>query len=194
MTEGHVADDTARAPRVVAWLQLDETRLPVYELEDFNASDIRRVTSFSSNFGSWALPRDVARALGMSDAGGAALEWIHDTGELVLLGGEPTVDNIEVDVSKPAAMVGAVMPGFLDGTAAGAGRDKAGNVRELFKTEVMPPGTRVALLAHLKHGPKAHELLWGWHREHRRAEGWSWLVERLATLDGEPADSANHLA
>ena len=45
---------------------------------------------------------------------------------------------------------------------------------------VVPAGTVVAVLATIDHGPKVHELLWGWHLEHRKADGWSWLEKRLA--------------
>ena len=180
--------EAPQQPRPLAVLQLDSAALPVYDLAEFNAADIDRVQSFSTNFGWWQVPAQVAEALAMGAARRAALEWIHDTGELVLLGGVPTVGEVEVDTLDYEAMTAGNVPGFIGGTAAGVERDDSGNVRELFKSEVMPAGSRVAVLAHVKHGPKAHELLWGWHRQHRRVEGWSWLVERLARL--EPAGSS----
>jgi len=191
MTHDDSTSGENAGPRQLASLELDGARLWVYDLAEFNAADPKRVSSFSSNFGWWQVPADVARSLAMPTLGKAALEWIHDTGELVLLGGVPTVGEISVDVPESVAAVGAVMPAFLGGTVGGVGRDVAGNVRELFKSEVMPEGSRVALLAHIRHGPKAHEVLWGWHREHRKADGWRWLVDRLARLAG---DSADHLA
>jgi hypothetical protein len=64
----------------------------------------------------------------------------------------------------------------------------------LFKSAVMPSGSRLAVLAHVKHGPKVHELLWGWHRQHRRTDGWNWLVERLARLaSAPPEEGGDHL-
>ncbi|MDQ1484456.1 MAG: hypothetical protein QOJ62_149 [Actinomycetota bacterium] len=178
------------APEPVASLQLDDVELPIYDLGDFNAADMRRVSSFVTNFGSWKLPDEVIAVLGADDAGLGSLEWIHDTGELVLLGGTPTSGEVSAEVSGIAAATAGV-PAFLGGTAGNARGDGSGMVREFFRSELMPAGSRVALLAHVAHGPKAHELLWGWHRKQRTAEGWTWLVERLARLDDETADTTH---
>lgn len=186
-----VDNGSSEAPAPVASLELDGVQLPIYDLAEFNAADIDRVKSFSTNFGWWLLPREVAEALAMPVDRRAALEWIHDTGELVLLGGVPTVGELAVEVSPGVAYSAGDVPAFVGGSAAGIERDDAGHVRELFKSEVMPSGSRVALLAHMRHGPKVHELLWGWHREHDNPDGWQWLVERLARLEGEESD---HLA
>lgn len=175
---------------VLGSLELDGIQLPVYDLAQFNAAVVDRVTSFSTNFGVWQVPDDVAQVLAIPTGAGAVAEWIHDTGELVLLGGVPKEGEIAVEVSEGAAVSAGLMPGFLGGSIAGVDHDAAGHVRELFKSEVMPEGSRVALLAHIKHGPKVHELLWGWHREHRKPTGWAWLVERLARLEGEAADES----
>jgi hypothetical protein len=111
---------------------------------------------------------------------------------LVLLGGTPTVGTLTADVAGVMADAAAGVPAFLGGEAANATDVGSGMVREFFKSELLPAGSRVALLAHIEHGPRVHELLWGWHREHRSADGWSWLVERLARLEDE--SGPNHLA
>ena len=43
-------------PAPVGSLQLDAVQLPIYDLEQFNGADLQRVSSFVTNFGSWALP------------------------------------------------------------------------------------------------------------------------------------------
>lgn len=177
-------------PAQVGSLQLDAVQLPIYDLADFNDADVHRVSSFVTNLGSWQLPAEVATALAAGD-GRASLEWIHDTGELVLLGGTPTVGTVAVDVAGVLADAAAGVPAFLGGEAANATDAGSGMVRQYFKSELLPSGSRVALLAHIEHGPKVHELLWGWHREQGRDSGWDWLVERLARL--EDADGADHL-
>jgi hypothetical protein len=172
----------------VGSLQLDATVLPIYELQAFNDADLRRVTSFVTNFGSWALPAEVATALNAGNGRGT-LEWIHDTGELVLLGGTPTVGTVSADVPGVLADAAAGVPAFLGGEAANASSAGSGMVREYFKSELLPEGARVALLAHVAHGPAAHELLWGWHREQRNDTGWAWLVERLARIEDNTGDT-----
>lgn len=174
----------------VGSLQLDQAELPIYGLAAFNAADMDRVTSFSTSFGSWRVPADVAAALAMPAEARAALAWIHDTGELVLLGGVPQTGVVAVDTLDYEAYTVGEMPAFLGGSAAGVERDDEGNAYELFKSEVMPAGTRLALLAHVKRWAKVHELMWGWRRHHDDADGWSWLVERLARLEG---DTGGHL-
>ena len=139
-------------PQPVASLQLDAVVLPIYDLQAFNDADLRRVTSFVTNFGSWALPSDVAAALNAGDGRGA-LEWIHDTGELVLLGGTPTVGTVSADVPGVLADAAAGVPAFLGGEAGDATECGSGMVREYFKSELLPDGSRVALLAHVAHGP-----------------------------------------
>ena len=194
MSSDHEPIDSEHAdPQPVASLQLDDVQLPIYDLADFNAADVRRVSSFVTNFGSWTLPADVATALASADGMGA-LEWIHDTGELVLLGGVPTEGEVFPKASLEAPARLPACPRSWAGIAAEYARRRDwGMVREYFRSEVMPPGSRVALLAHVAHGPQVHELLWGWHREHRSDTGWSWLVERLARLQDESGGS-NHLA
>jgi hypothetical protein len=177
-------------PAPVGSLQLDDVVLPIYELGAFNDADLRRVKSFVTNFGSWLLPAGVASAMAVHDGLGD-LEWIHDTGELVLLGGVPTEGTISADVSGLAAVAAEITPAFLGGEAGATVSDGPGLVREYFKSDVLPPGSRVALMAHIEHGPAAHELLWGWHRQHRKEGGWLWLVERLARI--ETQDGSDHL-
>jgi hypothetical protein len=133
------------SPEQLGSLQLDGAQLPIFDLAAFNAADIDRVKSFSTSFGGWQLPTEVAAALALPAGSRAALTWIHDTG----------------------------------------------NAYELFKAVVMPEGTRVALLAHVRHRARVHELLWGWRRHHDDADGWAWLVERLARL--EAGDNDDHL-
>jgi hypothetical protein len=185
-------DPNVGAATPVGFLDLDGVKLPVFDLETFDASDLHRVSSFSTNFGHWELPPDVGALLGVQAGQSATLEWIHDTGELVLLGGVPTEGNVAIEQTQGGEFSG-IMPGFLGGTIAGGGRDSAGMIRDYVRSEVMPPGSRLAVLAHIAHGPKAHEILWGWHREHGKESGWSWLVERLVKLDPTAA-SADHLA
>lgn len=173
---------TETSPEPIAALQLDDVRLPIYDLAQFNAADIDRVKSFATSFGSWQVPADVATALAMSADDRAALAWIHDTGELVLLGGVPQPGEVAVDTLDYEAYTAGEMPAFLGGSAAGVQRDDSGNAYELFKSAVMPAGARVALLAHVKGRARVHELLWGWRHQHDDADGWPWLVERLARL------------
>ena len=181
---------TETPPAQLASLQLDKAQLPIYDLAAFNAADLARVKSFSTSFGVWQVPPEVATAL-RAPEGRVALGWIHDTGELVLLGGVPETGEVAVDTLDYEAYTAGEVPGFLGGSAAGVERDDTGNAYELFKSEVMPEGTRVALLAHVRHWAKAHELLWGWRRHHDAADGWAWLVERLARIEGE--SNGDHL-
>ena len=182
--------DGSPAASPVGFFDLDGVKLPVFELAAFEAADIHRVSSFSSNFGHWELPAAESALLGVPDGQAATLEWIHDTGELVLLGGVPTVSTWRSRRPASATLAGSV-PAFLGGSIAGGCRDSAGMIRDYVRSEVLAPGTRLAVLAHIAHGPHAHELLWGWHREHGKPGGWNWLVERLAKLEG--ADGADHL-
>jgi hypothetical protein len=177
-------DPSAATAAAVGFLDLDGTSLTVFDLATFESADIHRVSSFSTNFGQWQLPADVGALLGVQAGQAATLEWIHDTGELVLLGGVPTEGNVAIEQTQGGELSG-IMPGFLGGTIAGGGRDSAGMIRDYVRSEVMPAGSRVAVLAHIAHGPKAHEVLWGWHREHGKESGWSWLVERLARLESD---------
>ena len=117
---------------------------------------------------------------------------IHDTGELVLLQRHSHEGQVAVDVSGAVGMSEGMVPAFLGGSSGGIDKGPGGGVRELFRSGGMPAGSRVALLAHVEHGPKMHELLWGWHREHDKATGWQWLVDRLARLDADGSD--DHLA
>jgi len=74
--------------------------------------------------------------------------------------------------------VGAVFGGAGGRTVPGPD----GSVREWFPAMVVGPETLVAVLAVIEHGPRVHELLWGWHLEHRHVDGWVWLCDRLAEL------------
>jgi len=184
----HVEGESAN-PVPVASLQLDAAVLPIYDLEAFNNADLRRVESFVTSYGSWTLPTEVATALASADRT-SVLMWIHDTGELVLVGGTPKEGEITVEVSGLAAAEAEITPAFLGGEAAGVHRDsETGMVSESFKAELLPPGSRVAVMAHIAHSPAVHELLWGWHREQHNDTGWSWLVERLARLENQTGDS-----
>ncbi len=184
------ADAAVAVP--VGFFDLDGVQLPVFDLAAFNADDLHRVSSFSTNFGHWQLPAEVGALLGVQAGQEATLEWIHDTGELVLLGGVPTGSAVSVESAGVDGLAG-VMPGFLGGSLVAGGSGAAGMVRYFIRSEVMPAGSRVALLAHIEHGPKAHEVLWSWHREQRKETGWNWLVERLARLNSE-SSGQDHLA
>jgi hypothetical protein len=186
------SDQTEGQP--VAHLDLAGVQVPVFELGGFNAANLDRVKSFATNFGTWQVPDDIARALGVppGKTAVATLQWIHDTGELVLLGGVPEPGEVEVDVERAQGVADAVIPAWLGGVVGGVQRDPAGGVRERYRAEVMPAGSRVAVLAHIAHGPRAHEVLWGWHRQHRQSGGWRWLLDRLEKLAGK-VDDRNHL-
>jgi hypothetical protein len=193
MTEDHEhVDGESTHPDPVASLQLDAVVLPIYDLEAFNDADLRRVESFVTSYGSWTLPVEVATALATADRTSVLL-WIHDTGELVLVGGTPKEGEIPVEVSGALAVEAELTPAWLGGQAADVHRDsETGMTIESFKAELLPPGSRVAVLAHVAHSPAVHELLWGWHREQHSESGWTWLVERLARLENQTGNS--HLA
>jgi hypothetical protein len=167
-------------------LTVNGVAVPTLSITDFYAEDQRRVASFVSNFGDWQLPGDAAAAMG-SDV--AHLEWFHDTGELVLIGDVPESGVVEEEVPAPDTTDDEVeveadkLLEPLAGPFGGTGmvrKTSAGAVRETVFGEVVDSDTRVAVVAHIKHGPKAHEVLWGWHRKHRKADGWEWLQGRLA--------------
>lgn len=167
-------------------LTVNGVAIPTVSITDFYAEDQRRVSSFVSNFGDWQLPADAAAAMG-SDVG--HLEWFHDTGELVLIGDTPESGVVEEEVpaadtadDEVEARVDEVLEP-LAGPLGGTGmvhKTQAGAVRETVFGEVVGSDTRVAILAHIKHGPRAHEVLWGWHRKHRKSDGWEWLQGRIA--------------
>jgi hypothetical protein len=193
MTEDpeHV-DGESTHPDPVASLQLDTTVLPIYDLQAFNDADLRRVESFVTTYGSWTLPVEVATALATAD-GTSVLLWIHDTGELVLIGGTPKEGELAVEVTGVMAAEAEFTPAWLGGQAADVHRDtETGMISESFKAELLPPGSRVAVLAHVEHNVAVHELLWGWRREQHNETGWVWLVERLARLEDQTGKS--HLA
>ncbi len=190
MTVGTSSEETG--PQPVARLDVAGASLPVYDLAAFNAADINRVKSFSTNFGTWLVPPPIAQVLAVEAGQQATLQWIHDTGELVLLGGVPESGEVEIDVDRAQGAADAVVPAWLGGVVGGVERDADGSVRERYRAEVMPAGSRVAVLAHVAHGPRVHELLWGWHRQHRHAEGWDWLVERLGRLSRDTQEN-NHV-
>jgi hypothetical protein len=172
------------------------SRLPIgdggvktWPIDDFLAADERRPTSFITNFGNWPLPDPVARAL---ESQVAHLEWFHDTGELVAIGGVPHRGTALVEIP---AVEGAAeeLVDVLAGPFGGAGvafPTADGAVRQ-FPEMVVSERTRVAVLAVVRHGPRVHELLWGWHRKHRRAEGWSWLEERLLQARHDGGDEGS---
>jgi hypothetical protein len=193
MTEEHEhVDGESTHPDPVASLQLDAVVLPIYDLEAFNNADLRRVESFVTSFGSWTLPAEVATALASADRT-SVLIWIHDTGELVLVGGTPKEGEVAVEVTGAMAVEAEFTPAFLGGQASDVHVDpETGMTSESFKAELLPPGSRVAVLAHVEHSPAVHELLWGWHREQHSENGWAWLVERLARLEDQTGRS--HLA
>jgi hypothetical protein len=193
MTEEHEHVDGATThPDPVASLQLDAVVLPIYDLQAFNDADLRRVESFVTTFGSWKLPIEVATALATAD-GTSVLLWIHDTAELVLIGGTPKEGELPVEVTGLLAAEAEFTPAWLGGQAADVHLDtETGMVSESFKAELLPAGSRVAVLAHVEHSPAVHELLWGWRREQHNENGWPWLVERLARLEDQTGNS--HLA
>jgi hypothetical protein len=162
-------------PAVVAQLQVAGVQLDVVQLDAFNEADMRRATSFVSNFGDWTLPADTADVMA-SPVG--RLEWIHDSGELVLLGGVPHKGEGSAEVPSADAVPGE-LPGFLGGTAVAGGSSAPGAVRMYFPEEQLPAESRVVVLARMGHGPRVHEVLWGWHQHHRDADGWQWLIDRL---------------
>jgi hypothetical protein len=191
-SESDPIDAEHARPEPVASLQLDAVVLPIYDLQAFNDADLRRVESFVTSYGSWTLPAEVATALASAD-GTSVLLWIHDTGELVLVGGTPKEGELPVEVSGALAAEAEFTPAWLGGQAADTQRDaETGMVTESFKAELLPAGSRVAVLAHVEHSPAVHELLWGWHREQHNENGWAWLVERLARLEDQTGNS--HLA
>jgi hypothetical protein len=193
MTEDHEhVDGESTHPDPVASLQLDAVVLPIYDLQAFNDADLRRVESFVTSYGSWKLPAEVATALASAD-NTSVLLWIHDTAELVLIGGTPKEGAIPVEVGGAFAVEAEFTPAWLGGQASDVHRDtETGMVSESLKAELLPPGSRVAVLAHVEHGVAVHELLWGWHREQHNDDGWTWLVERLARLENQTGKS--HLA
>jgi hypothetical protein len=192
MTDHEHVDGESTHPDPVASLQLDAVVLPIYDLQAFNDADLRRVESFVTSYGSWTLPVEVATALAAADRTSVLL-WIHDTGELVLVGGTPTEGELPVEVGGAFAVEAELTPAWLGGQAADVHRDsETGMTSESFKAELLPPGSRVAVLAHLEHSTAVHELLWGWHREQHDETGWTWLVERLARLENQTGNS--HLA
>jgi hypothetical protein len=170
-------------------LPMNGTDVETLLLADFLAADERRPVSFVTNFGDWPLPDGPAQALA-SDVG--HLEWFHDTGELVLIGAVPEAGAVDENVPEPttresdavvavdeaANLLGGPLgaPGMVFGTP-------SGGVRETVVGGVVGEGTRVAVLAVIEHGPRVHEILWGWHRKHRREDGWGWLIDRLGRLD-----------
>jgi hypothetical protein len=155
---------------------------------EFMAADERRATSFVSNFGDWSLPEEAAAELA-SPVG--HVEWFHDTGELVVLGDIPEDGGTSVELpakdtdGEDVTVAIDEATDVLAGTFGGTGvvyRTPTGAVREAVLGSVVAADTRVAVLAVIEHGPKVHEILWGWHRRHRHDDGWAWLQERLAKV------------
>ena len=171
-------DHAADRPAVVARVQVADVELEVVRLDAFHAANESRAMSFVTNFGEWTLPASVADALA---AAIGRLEWIHDTGELVLLGGVPRLGDGSADVPSVDA-ASAELPGFLGGTSVVGRSSVPGAVRIYFPEEQLPSDTRVMVLGVLRHGPRVHEVLWGWHLHHRDPDGWQWLTERLHEL------------
>lgn len=179
MAQDHEEDSGPR-------LLMDGESIETFPFAEFLAADGRRATSFISNFGNWQLPEAAARAMG-SQAG--HLEWFHDTGELVLIGEVPERGAATTSQVQPSDVRGGPVAAFVGGVAdALAGplgapglvyRTTDGAVRETVLGAVVSEQTRVAVMAVIDHGPRVHEVLWGWHHEHRRRDGWTWLTERL---------------
>ena len=140
------------------------------------ADRVDRATSFISNFGNWQLPQDAAEVLASPVV---HLEWFHNTGELTTFGQIPYLGHGDIEISGAQAGVDTVAPVF--GGAGGRIVHTDGAIHQWFPAMVVDPATRVAVLAVIEHGPRVHEVLWGWHLEHRRDDGWSWLMDRLAT-------------
>lgn len=166
----------------VAQVEIAGKQLPVERFGEFHEQDVRRATSFVTNFGNWWLPAGLAGALGVQRG---RLEWIHDTGDLVLLGGLPQLGWADVEVPRGEGLSDA-MPEVFGGPGAVIGPGSApGVVRESFEEEQLPADARVVLIAKIAHGPRVHELLWGWHEHHRDRDGWRWLLERLSAIEKE---------
>jgi hypothetical protein len=168
-------------------LVVNGVTVPTLGISEFYAEDQRRVSSFVIHFGDWQLPEDAATAMN-SDV--AHLEWFHDTGELVLIGDIPESGVVEEEVPAMDTTednVESTVGEFLDplaGPFGGSGmvrRTHWGAVKETVLGEVVESDTRVAILSHIKQRTRAHELMWGWHRKHRKPDGWDWLQERLAS-------------
>jgi hypothetical protein len=176
-------------PAVVARMQVADVELDVVQLDAFHQADMRRATSFVTNFGDWPLPADVTDVMAASVG---RLEWIHDTGELVMLGGVPEMGEGSAEVGTSDAVSGEI-PGFLGGTAVAGESTAPGAVRMYFPEEQLPADSRVVVLGTLRHGPRVHEVLWGWHQHHRDADGWQWLTDRLQHF-GDLAGEDNRFA
>lgn len=164
--------------RIQAELSVAGVDVDVWLLSDFLEADARRPTSFVTNFGDWQLPEGAAAALASPVA---HLEWFHDTGELVAIGGIPRRGGATVEIPRSDGAVDEIVD-IAAGPFGGGGasyRTATGAVRE-FPEMVVAEGTRVAVLAVIEHGPRVHAVLWDWHRRHRQAEGWTWLEERVA--------------
>jgi hypothetical protein len=157
-------------------VELAGHRFPVQTNEQFLADDKRRYESFVTNFGNWDLPSELVQQLGTTRV---HLEWVHDTGEVVLLAAVPHMGAAEVEVPKAEGVADEL--GGLGGgvTSMVLPSSDPGMVRELFASEVVPAGSRVVVLAHVEHGLRVHEMLWGWHLHHRDRDGWDWLLEHL---------------
>lgn len=173
-------DEAHAHPTVLAHVRIGVKEVDVIGLAEFNQADLHRATSFVSNFGNWSLPADVAAALG---AERGHVEWVHDTGELILIGGVPHAGGVAVDVPATPSTLAAGAPVALGGSAVVGRSDVAGMVRMYFNEETLPPGSRVAILGRIEHGPRVHEVLWGWHEHHGHADGWAWLAERLVQFN-----------
>lgn len=140
--------------------------------------DGRRATSSITNFGNWQLPPEAAAAM---NSAVVHLEWFHHTGELVAFSQIPYrgTGSIEVSASK-----GAIdgLAGPLGGAGGRMQRADDGTLHEAFPAMNVDASTVVAVLAVVQHGPRVHERLLGWQREHRRDDGWDWLAARLDKL------------
>jgi hypothetical protein len=162
-------------------LRLGGDTVDVLAIEEFLLADERRLTTFVTNFGDWRLPPRAAEALASPVA---HLEWFHDTGELVAIGGVPRRGEAIVPLPTAEGLLEEVTdvlagPGGAPGAALPAPPELGVGVVREFPAMVAPEGARVAVLAVIKQGPRVHELLWGWHRRHRDDDGWAWLLERL---------------
>lgn len=165
-----VTQEPTPAPLVIGGRQI-----PTMTIGDYMADRVDRATSFITNFGDWQLPADAAAAFASPVV---HLEWFHNTGELTAFGQVPHLGHGDIEISSAQSAIDTV--GAAIGTAGGRVVHTDGATHEWFPAMVIGASTVVAVLAHVEHGPRVHELLWGWHTEHRHDDGWNWLTDRLA--------------
>jgi hypothetical protein len=160
--------------------------VPTLPATEFMAGDSRRPTSFITNFGDWQLPRSAEEQLHSAIT---HLEWFHDTGELVAFGQVPYLGAGEIQIDGGQAAID-ILAGPFGGASGRIVRSPDGATREFFPAMVVDAATLVAIIALIEHGPRVHQLLWGWHLEHRHADGWDWLQEKLKDESAVHPDDA----